>query len=377
MTRDVALPFPYTVGMLVQRGRLICYRIFDVGDEIALERAQKALAAGRRVALSRDGAKALVFATPPLDVKVGSRKVELSSAGRVDVEVSTRLFDYGAVSVAMELSIHPGTDLATLLPLCDEVYESPALEAAALREVESLLARLGGAVSRGHGWRVAETYTVIFVEAFEGGKTAADVLAWPLLAKLVVGEPGDKKLSLDQTKDVLKHSTSYFEDDLAVIDWNSAFVLEPSGSRDIPDILELATSQLLELRYYDDLFDRALVRIYDDLAAARRQLGIFRSPYARLTRDVMRRIVELTEFTERVDNALKIIGDFYLARVYEGALRRFRIDSWRASIDGKQALVAQAYDLVKGEMEARRNTFLELVVIVLIFLELALAIFRR
>jgi hypothetical protein len=91
----------------------------------------------------------------------------------------------------------------------------------------------------------------------------------------------------------------------------------------------------------------------------------------------MRRIVELTEFTERVDNALKIIGDFYLARVYEGAVRRFRINNWRASIDGKQALVAQAYELIKGEMEARRSTFLELVVIALIFAEVALAIFRR
>jgi hypothetical protein len=362
--------------MRVERGRLICYRIFDVGDEIRLEQAQTALSAGRRMTLSRDGAQALVFAAPPLDVKLGTRKVPLSSGG-VDVEVSTRLFDYGAVSVAMELSIHPGTDLATLLPLCDELYESPALEKTALAEVEALVPKLGGAISGPHGWRGSETYTVIFVEALEGRPSAGDVLAWPLLAKLVVGEPGDKPLSPDQSTSVLKHATSYFEDDLAVIDWNSAFVLEPSGSRDIPDILELATSQLLELRYYDDLFDRALARTYDELAAARRQLGIFRSPYARVARDLMRRILELTEFTERVDNALKIIGDFYLARVYDGAVRRFRISAWRASIDGKQALVAQAHALIQGEIEARRNTVLELVVIVLIFLELALAIFRR
>jgi hypothetical protein len=43
-----------------------------------------------------------------------------------------------------------------------------------------------------------------------------------------------------------------------VIDWNAAVVIEPDGSRDIPDILELASAQLLEFRYYDDLVDREM-----------------------------------------------------------------------------------------------------------------------
>ena len=39
--------------------------------------------------------------------------------------------------------------------------------------------------------------------------------------------------------------------------------------------------------------------------------------------------------------------------------------SWQASVDGKQALVAQAYNLLKGEVDIRRSTLLEVVVIVL------------
>ena len=34
---------------------------------------------------------------------------------------------------------------------------------------------------------------------------------------------------------------------------------------DVPDLLEFATAHLLELRYYDDLLDRELHRIYDEL----------------------------------------------------------------------------------------------------------------
>ena len=367
--------------LVVETGRIIAYRIFDIADAIDLDKVLRTSpdGRGRRLSLSRDGAKSLVLSAPPVDVALGSPEIHLSSAkAPMKAKAQARLFDYGAVSVAMELPIEPGTHLESIIPLCDEIYESEHLDEIARRELDVMLHRLDArALERAHDWEKIETYTVIFVEALEGRPPAREVLAWPLLAKLVVGEAGDKPLSAEQIADVLRQTHSYFEDDLVVIDWNSAFVLDPSGSRDIPDILELATSQLLELRYYDNLFDRELARIYDDLARARRIPFPLRSPYRRLARDVLRRIVELTELTERVDNALKIIGDFYLAKVYEGALRRFRIPAWRSSIDGKQALVAQAYDLIKGEVDVRRSTVLELVVIVLIFAELANTMLRH
>jgi hypothetical protein len=197
----------------------------------------------------------------------------------------------------------------------------------------------------------------------------------PAVAKMLLGEAGPKSLADDARRDVLKHAHSYFEDDLAIIDYTSALVVEPSGSRDIPDILEFAASQLLELRYYDEILNRELLRIYDEFDIAHRtRRNLFRSPYEKLARAVLRRFVELSEFTERVDNALKVVGDFYLARVYRSAVQRFRIATWQASVDGKQALVAQAYSLLKGEVDIRRSTLLEIIVIVLILLELVAAL---
>jgi uncharacterized Rmd1/YagE family protein len=54
-------------------------------------------------------------------------------------------------------------------------------------------------------------------------------------------------------------------------------------------------------------------------------------------------------------------------------VRRFRIGTWRDSIDQKQALVARSYDLLKGEVDIRRSTVLEVIVIVLIAVELVAA----
>jgi hypothetical protein len=362
----------------VNKGELLGYRVFDVGAEIDLDAAETACASmtPRRAAISVDPPELFSLAHPPLVVDVGVRTVQLKTVAMpLEVRLSARLFDYGAVSVQIAFAIAADTALGDLLPLCDELYESIAIEKLARVEVDKLTAKLGKALQGRHDWRGAESYTVIFLTELGDGRTAQDLLAWEPLAKLLIGEPRDKRLSQEETRDVLKHAHSYFEDDLAVIDWNSAVVLEPSGSRAIPEILEFATSQLLELRYYDGVFDRELARIYDDLAEAHRgPLKLLRDPYARLGKAVLRRLVELTEFTERVDNALKIIGDVYLARVYQSAVRRFRIPAWQTSINEKQLLVAQAYGFIRGEIEARRSITLEVIVILLILAELVNAL---
>jgi hypothetical protein len=365
--------------LVVREGRVVAYRQIDVADEVDLAACQALLQASapRRGALTREGAQSLVISSPPLEITVGPRSLTLPRTGkRIDAEVSVRVFDYGAVSFSFEVGIPVGSELGDIVPWCDELYDSPDLDRLAREMVQPLLARLQGSVRGQHDWNAVETYTVVFVRRFDGDPTAGEVLAAPSLASLVLGEPTTRRLSPSQRQDVLMHSHSYFDDDLVVVDWNCAFVLEPSGSRDIPDILELASSQLLELRYYDELFDVELARVYRDLdrAHGRRITDVVRNPWVDLGRRVVSRLVELSEFAERVDNTLKVIGDFYLARVYESAVQRFRIRAWQASIDAKQALLAQAHTLIRSEIDARRTTLLELVVIVLIVLEVLLAL---
>jgi hypothetical protein len=379
---DTATPPGADRPLVVQEGRIIAYRLLDVADEIDLTAAQRIAPppGTRRGALSNEGARSLVIASPPLEVALDPSSVAVKLAhGTTHASVSARVFAYGAVSIAFELPIADGSDLAALVPMCDEIYESPEFDRIARELAEPLLDRLASAIDGRHHWEGIETYTIVYVRRFRGDPTATQVLAAPTLASLVIGEPPTRRLSARQRRDVLEHSHSYFDDDLVVVDWDSAFVLEPSGSRDILDILELASSQLLELRYYDDLFDAELARVHHQLERVhrRRFFEVLNNPWIELGRGVVRRLVELTEFAERVDNALKVVGDFYLARVYESAVRRFRIRSWQASIDAKQALLAQAYGLIRGEVEARRSTVLELVVIILIVVEVLLALTRH
>ena len=231
---------------------------------------------------------------------------------------------------------------------------------------------LGPSIEKPHGWEEAESYTIVFVQELSGGPIES-LTDSELVAKLLLGEPSAKPLSVPTRQDVLRNAFSYLADDLILVDWNSALVVEPSGSRVVPHVLELATCQLLEFRYYDGMLDRELARVYDYVEKAPR---IFKSPFRALTREVLRRFMELTEFTERVDNAIKSVGDFYLARVYLAAIKRSRVPEWRESVETKLGLVGRTYELLKGEVEVSRTQLLELTVVILILLEI-LAAFQR
>jgi hypothetical protein len=363
--------------LVVEEGRILAYRLFDVGDEIQLDVAATCIArGGERARIAKEKPQGIVVSNPPLDADLGRKAIPLDGAfGTLDAGVTARLYDYGALSIRFDVPIAPGTDLESLIPLCARLYEAPELDAAARAVVESFVPSFARAIEGRHQWRGIETYTVVFVQRLRGAPKPAEILASPVLLRLLLGETGRASLADAERDDVLRHAQSYFADDLVAVDWNSAFVLEPSGSRDVPDILELANSQLLELRYYDDQLDAELARIYDDFAQARRNpLRVLWSPYGKLARKVLVRIIEVTEFTERVDNALKVVGDFYLARIYAGALRRLRISAWQQSVDRKIALVEKAYGLAKGEIEMRRSTTMEIIVIVLIVMELVAAL---
>jgi hypothetical protein len=358
----------------VARGSLLAYRVFDVGDTVALHEAEERVPSATRVQLGGPMVEGLVIAVPAVEIALADCELAVPGVPRpLAARVSARVFHFGAVSIQYEIAIGPGTSFASLVPTCDALYDANALDDRAAEHVREVVEMLGPAIEKVHPWPEPESYTIVFVEELAGGDV--DALARSeVMAKLLLGEQSEKRLSAATREDVLRHAHSYLSDDLVLVDWNSAVVVEPSGSRVVPHVLELAASQLLEFRYYDGLLDIELARVYDHVERAPR---ILRSPFGALTRDVLRRYMEVTEFTERVDNAIKSVGDVYLARVYLSAIRRFRVPEWRESLEAKLGLVGRAYELLKGEVEVSRTQLLELTVVILILVEIVTAFERR
>jgi uncharacterized Rmd1/YagE family protein len=73
-----------------------------------------------------------------------------------------------------------------------------------------------------------------------------------------------------------------------------------------------------------------------------------------------------------VNNALKLLGDQYLARIYRLVSRRFHLDDWDASILRKLQTLESIYQKMSDQASTRRMEVLEWVIIVLIAFSIVL-----
>jgi uncharacterized Rmd1/YagE family protein len=88
--------------------------------------------------------------------------------------------------------------------------------------------------------------------------------------------------------------------------------------------------------------------------------------------------VESAVLFEGINNALKLLGDQYLARLYEQVAKRYHLDAWDESILRKLRTLDSIYAKIEGAQSSARLEFLEWIVIVLIALELFIPfIFKR
>jgi hypothetical protein len=104
--------------------------------------------------------------------------------------------------------------------------------------------------------------------------------------------------------------------------------------------------------------------------------ALLRRRYAPLLGELQAQVADSTELVERVENALKVTDDVYLARVYSAALEIFRARAWRAGIDRKLAIVRETYGMLNAEAQAARSEAMELAIVLLILAELTLGLLR-
>lgn len=375
-------PAPDTPTLRVD-GTAIVYRLYDVGYEIRLDQALALLAASApaRVRPVRGEAQALQIANPPLTVILGHERVALDGVGApCDAELSARIFDFGVVSLRLRIDAPDDVPWDDFVRFGNAVDVGTDLTPLFRHHLRLLTGRIAPAVERPAQAAQTEDYVVFRVNALRdatGAPASVERLGDQAVAPLLLAE--SRPLSEDARRELLPHRFSYYADDLAILTWDNALVVEPrADDADVQYILEFANAQLLELRYYDAVLDAELPAMYDRIADARRGLGrLLRRGYARLLGDLQARVADSTELVERAENALKVTDDVYLARVYSAALEIFRARAWRAGIDRKLGIVRDTYAMLNAEAQAARGEVLEVTVVALILIEVVLALVLR
>ena len=351
-------------------GHVTAFFLYDAAEAIDLSKVATLVGGTSRVQLTPKTTTPpyVQYEHPPLAIEGAA----LGMATALDFTVGFKLFDYGVVSVALTRPL-PGT--WTELVECGlALQDDPRLGTTCESLCRDLVGRLRPAMTSPREDLVTEDYLVFSITAHEDRPTAQALIDQhgDDIARLLRGER--EALSRQERDEVMRHRISYFEHDLLVPTWNAAFVYDTeSGAQAAAEIFEFANSQLLEFRYYDNLLTRELARIYADLQTPAwfRGWGWGRR-YTRAAQQVHALFIDVNELTDRAENALKVAGDIYTARVLTLTGPRLGLDQWKANVQEKLKTLDDIYRFAVEQTGMARGEALEVMIVLILVFELVL-----
>jgi len=366
--------------LTVERGVLSLYYCFDVGEEIELDKIEKIFGEApiaSRLVYKRLTPAYMQYRKAPLLVELGSLELQTGKS-KLQAGCHAKLYDFGVITIIFRLPLQGS--LQSLVSLSAELIGNERLYQVAVDQLERLRAEIKRAIVQAPYEIVKEApaepdwedYAIFYVQSFDRPLMARDLLLSHAdeIARILRSE--SEPLSNPELADAVRQTLSYYENELAIIDWNAAFLYDPRQSYDVPDVLEYAVTLLLELRTYDTLLDRVLDRAYDDLAKKRGTFSL--RPYAS-TLDYLSGVkLDVSEVIEKVANSLKLIGDPYLAKVYNAAATRFYLSTWRGSVREKLDTIQDLYVLLHDLTQTRRMLVLETLIVVLFMFDIVVLI---
>jgi hypothetical protein len=348
---------------------------FDVCEEIRLDQLRQILGARTADASFKHSAPGYVrYQRPPVEEVL--EPLVLESGERLEGDI--RYFDYGVVSVVFELPFSGDWD--KLVQLSSRWVWDTNFEALATRIVKQKLERAAPALvkpynvkpdnlSDGAEW-LQEDYFIFHLREIAGSPSAADLLASQsnYISQVVRGET--QPLSDGERQEILQSRISYYPSDLAVIGWNAAFIYDTaSGAETAIQLLQYANSQLLEFRHYDDLLTRQLEGVYAFLDKGGRGMWS-RWRTARAASKLHTVLLDVSELTERADNAIKFLSDMFSARLYKLAALKVGVPDYKDLVQEKLRTAEELYRFMIDEFNQSRAFVLELMVVVILIIEL-------
>jgi hypothetical protein len=348
-------------------GTVIAFFLYDVGDEIDLGHVRTLIETTTPAALTTKvtASSQIQYQQPPLIIDGTSIGTVLAG----DFRCRIKAFDYGVVSVALTRGL-PDTWPA-LLQEGRTWHDSLVMGATAEQVCRTFVNRIAPAMTRPRATFLLEDYLVFALTQVDGSADQLLTQHGQDIAQLLRAEQAP--LSGQEREEVLRNRISYLANDLVIPTWNAALVYDTeTGAQETLELLEYANSQLLQFRYYDQLLDTELGRIYAQMQThgwARPWLG---RRYTRAAHNVHSLFIDVNELTDKTENALKFAGDVYFARVFALAAARLGLDRWKASVREKLQTLDDIYRFAVEQTAMARGEFLEIAIVAILVLELVL-----
>jgi hypothetical protein len=362
----------------IREGTCFLTFAYDVASQLDLARCGHLLTGTEPARLKQAHRAPTYFQFSPAPLRL-HRPIELSakvdgisacsaSGGKASLRTADfTLYDFGAISITYGFPL--GGSLEDLVELSALLIGSAELRADSARQVAAVRDSIAEAVKEPGPIELAEDYLMFQIAALEEPCSLDDLLRAeaPLLARILRSERGP--LHAQEVGEATGSRISYSPDDACLVDWNAAILFDREAD-DVRAVLEFANVQLLQMRFLDQRLDLALDRAYDALA---RRPAIPPGGGTAL-RTIGELQVDGAVLFERVSNAVKLVGDQYLARVYRLASQRFRLAEWNTSILRKLETIESIYEKLSDRDSHRRTEILEWIVIILIAVEIVMGL---
>lgn len=353
----------------------VCYAIFayDVGLAIDLEACPRLLATlTPRTSLRPTPRTPQYFAYRPSPLHLTQEVPAIPLGSYTSTSVDIVLYDFGAISLTYHIPLHGA--LRQLIALSAVLHDNAPLLHDSRQRVADLLRTLRPAIQRPSIADFVEDYAIFHLTTLTPPCAPEELLTSAAQEVAQMLRVDDQTLSGQEVQDALSHRLAYGLHDVAILDWHAALLCDQDAT-DVRAVLEFANVELLEMRYLDDQLDHALDQAYNALSPRTGRWGqASRTARANL-RQMAQMQVESAMLFEGVNNALKLVGDQYLARLYRLASQRFHLEEWDASIMRKLHTLESIYQKAVDRATEHRMEVLEWIIIVLIAVSIVLPMF--
>jgi hypothetical protein len=207
-----------------------------------------------------------------------------------------------------------------------------------------------------------EEYSVYCISGYSGDPEVYLSLYGDKIAAFLKNE----RISLDEeeVKATLSSYLKYGKDDITIVDWDGAFIFDSSGDFGSNiELFEIANLQLLKSRILDHDLDERLEKTLRLMGVSRR-LPIIRSGEVR---KVVKEIIEIRTQSilesEAVERNIKLIGDWYSAKLYSLISRKFHLDSWKSEIKEKLDTLEDVYTMATENFSVSYRATLEFIIL--------------
>lgn len=359
-------------------GKVVYMYAFDVAYEVTRQPIPEILGypvAQFSVDSSKRSPKHLFFYRPQM-VRLPAME-RIGPMGRVVLERAIKILPVGAISITVSIPF----DVESVEELVD-YHDLQFNNGALIDEVRGVADEVRHELSK-HFLRPVdrisdeEAYTAFCINAPLVAEDGAPISAEEWLqghrrevASLLAQETNVYQLSRQETDESTGRYLSYYENDLVVVDWDAALVIEePRHMDETLYVMELANLQLAELEAYDRILDDALERSYRDLADRSRR------PKREVMRDLREIRIDLARLSDELQNITKFFGDWHLARIYQTISTRFHLSEWHRSIDEKLKTLDDLYMMMNQDLTNRWMLILEATIVLLFIVDLIIIFF--